>query len=339
MPRALLLLGHSYSPKQPLKTRLGFQASPCTRRNCGFSRGMLSSGQSYFSSFVVTYCILTPRTQNPKRLHRLIPFLEAIAPDPIKSLSCYRYPAVKLNPLLPSPTSPQSHSTMFFNSLTVFATIAFSAFTSAIPLANEQAGVISPKDVVFPVAPANGVVTGDVLPRAGLDSIVSILTDMHVQLVPVTAPLKFVTANNATFDAVSPSLDHIKSILNNGIARLKALSGQPRSVLLASPFKNDAELISITDLGSLLATVTTAITVPLGTVVALDGLLVPPLAAILTDVGALVGALLAAVLSLVNVLVAALPPTLTSLLTPLVTRDVATTRAVGATQLLSLLGL
>ncbi len=78
---------------------------------------------------------------------------------------------------------------MFFSSLTVFATIAFGAFTSAIPLANEQAGVITPKDIVFHVAPANGVVTGDVLPRAGLDSIVSILTDVHSQLVPVTSPL------------------------------------------------------------------------------------------------------------------------------------------------------
>ncbi len=65
------------------------------------------------------------------------------------------------------------------------------------------------------------------------------------------------TANNATFDALSPSLNHIKSILNNGIVRLKALSGQPQSVLLASPFKNNAELISIPDLGLILAAIIT----------------------------------------------------------------------------------
>ncbi len=93
------------------------------------------------------------------------------------------YSLTKQKSLAPPPTP---HFTMFFSLLTVFATLAFSAFTSAIPLANEQAGVIAAKDVV---APANGIVTGDVLPRSGLDSIMSILTDMHSQLVPVTAPL------------------------------------------------------------------------------------------------------------------------------------------------------
>ncbi|KAI0799991.1 hypothetical protein C8Q74DRAFT_1214061 [Fomes fomentarius] len=228
---------------------------------------------------------------------------------------------------------------MFFSSLTVFATIAFGTFTSAIPLVNEQAGVFAAKDIVFHVAPTNGVVTGDVLPRASLDSIVSILTDVHSQLVPVTAPLKFVTANNATFDALSPSLNHIKSILNSGIARLNALSGQPQSVLLASPFKNNAELISIPDLGPILAAIITAIFDSLSTIVAAGGLLVPTLTALLADVGALVGALLAAVLSLVDALLAALSVALIGLLIPLVTPDVATMRAVGATQLLSLLGL
>ena len=62
------------------------------------------------------------------------------------------------------------------------------------------------------------------------------MTDVH--------SIEFVTAQNATADAVTPALNQIKDILSNGITSLKGLSGQPKEAVLASPSKRDADAVS-----------------------------------------------------------------------------------------------
>ncbi|KAI0699792.1 hypothetical protein C8T65DRAFT_709876 [Cerioporus squamosus] len=214
-----------------------------------------------------------------------------------------------------------------FSSLAVFSTLAFSAFTSALPLSN---AVGSPS---LPSVPDVSAVTGvaSKLPAVGslgsrdaTQSVAAILTDVTTKLGPVTDVLKFVTSQNATVEAVSGPIGEIKDIL----------TGAPVEVILAS-VEGTAQ-ITVEELGKLVATLVVVVFEALGAVLKVaGGAIDKALFELLAAVGGLVGTLLAVVLKLVGSIVG----DLLAVVVPLVQTVVPFILNLNIAQVISLLGL
>jgi len=121
-----------------------------------------------------------------------------------------------------------------FATLSILATIAFSAFTSAIPV---DPPVPVPVDV--PVAVSS---------RADSSvSPVSVLTNLKNQLGPISDKLTGMSKDDATTANVSPLIDEMKSYLTTAISSIKGMSKQSRDVVLVredAPLENVAALVA-----------------------------------------------------------------------------------------------
>jgi hypothetical protein len=196
--------------------------------------------------------------------------------------------------------------------LSVFAAVAFSALTSAIPL-NTPVG-----DLPVPALPDTTAVTGlaaglpvgslpalgGLLPRTDApQSIAVVLTAAHTRLVPLTNQLKFVTAQNMTVDCLAGPIGEIKDILVGSVTSLKFLVGQPAEVILLSV--EGTVQITVAELGRIVAGVVFIVFEALGAVLRVAGATIDKvLFDLLVTVGVVVGSLLAIVFSLVGTVAA-----------------------------------
>ncbi|KAI0635395.1 hypothetical protein C8Q77DRAFT_1156690 [Trametes polyzona] len=205
-----------------------------------------------------------------------------------------------------------------FSTISVFATVALSAFTSAIPLASRQLPAVGDLAGSLPVVNGLTGALGGVLPRAdATTSLAAILSDAQTQLAPLTAQLKFANKQNATVEGLTTPVNNIKAVLTATTARVNALAGLPQDQILAAV--DGAAAITVAGLAEIVATLLTDVFTALVAVLAVvDGDVVPAVTALLAAVGALVGTLLTAVLGLVGGLLAALIPLVAGLLGELV---------------------
>ncbi|OJT14811.1 hypothetical protein TRAPUB_8605 [Trametes pubescens] len=207
-----------------------------------------------------------------------------------------------------------------FSTIAVFATLAFSAVTSAIPHTG-QAG-----DAV-PVAAV-------VAPRATQDSLASIFADAQTQLLPFTNQLKFATQQNATVEGLTPSVNGIKNVLTTSTTRVHGLAGLPIKVILAS--LDGTLVLTAVEVAHILASVSILVFEAVGAVITLlHGGIAPAVFLLLVGVGEVVGTLVKAVtviggVALVDVAV---------ILGPLLGGVVGVIKTLGLTVLIALLGL
>ncbi|KAI0367263.1 hypothetical protein BV20DRAFT_1037777 [Pilatotrama ljubarskyi] len=214
-----------------------------------------------------------------------------------------------------------------FSTISVFATVALSAFTSALPLAGRGLPVVGDLSAVTDVTSGLPVV-GGILGRNDVPKgIAAIFADVQTQIAPATEQLKFVTKQNATVAAVTGPVNEIKTALTNAVSLVQGLAGQPIEVILASV--DGTGKLAVDEVATILAALITTIFTALGAVLTLlGGAIEPALFELLAGVGALVGTLLAAVLALVGAvltdLVALLAPLLADVVPFILTLNVAT---------------
>ncbi|KAI0634916.1 hypothetical protein C8Q77DRAFT_1072289 [Trametes polyzona] len=219
-----------------------------------------------------------------------------------------------------------------FSTIAVFATLAFSAVTSAIPF-NERdaAGELSAVNAALPV-----VDTVALVPRAddAKLSLASILTDAQTQLVPFTQQLKFATKQNATAEHLSAPVDGIKNVLTTTATRIHGLGGHPIEIILAS--LDGTLILTVHEVARILAAVLILVFDAVGAVLALlGGGIAPAVFLLLVGVGEVVATLLQAVLAIVGVVLV----DLVVVLVPLLGTVIHVIRALGVALLLTLLGL
>ncbi|KAJ7616869.1 hypothetical protein DFH06DRAFT_707581 [Mycena polygramma] len=164
-----------------------------------------------------------------------------------------------------------------FSQITLLATLALAAFTSAAPLAVEKRDLVP-------------------LP--------AIITQLTSQLGPLTSALSSIDASNATTDVVGPITDQIKDALSGAVGQVSALAGSPVSTILSTA----DGVISATDAAQLLAPVFT--TVFSATQQVLNVVGASPVAPLVNDVIGALDPLLSTAAPLVNGLTAALAPIL-----------------------------
>ncbi|KAH9855491.1 hypothetical protein C2E23DRAFT_813550 [Lenzites betulinus] len=216
-----------------------------------------------------------------------------------------------------------------FSTVTLFATLALSAVTSALPLASRDlplpaldslpvGGVVTTVSGVTGDLPLVGSVLSGVGRRADAStSLAAILTNAQSQLAPVLAEFHFATKQNATVDALTAPVNEVKAILTATIASVKNLAGLPVETILADV--DGVATITVDGLATIVADLLVVVFDALGAVLAIvDSAVLPLVITLLASVGALVGELLAAVLALVGSvltgLLAAIVPLLSTII-------------------------
>ncbi|KAI0827187.1 hypothetical protein BC628DRAFT_1338588 [Trametes gibbosa] len=206
-----------------------------------------------------------------------------------------------------------------FSSIAIFATLAFSAVTSAIPFAESERTAFT-----------------DVAPRAdnAQDTFASIFNDAQTQLVPFTNQLKFATKQNATVEGLTAPVNGIKGVLTSTTTRLHGLAGHPIEAILLS--LDGTVVLTVHEVAKIVSSVIILVFEALGAVqILLAGGLVPSVLVLLVGVGQLVGTLLQAV----DLVVGAVFIDLFVVLVPLLGTVVGIIRGLGITLLIALLGL
>ncbi|KAJ6578035.1 hypothetical protein B0H19DRAFT_1371045 [Mycena capillaripes] len=166
-----------------------------------------------------------------------------------------------------------------FSQITLLATVALAAFTSAAPVAG---------------------------PKRDLVPLPAIFTQLVADLTPVAAALSSIDASNATAEVVTPLTNEIQSIIVGAVGQVSALAGSPVSTILSTA----DGVISVTEAAQLLAP---ALTIVYGAVQDVlnvvgsgpTGEIIQPL---LNEATGALAPLLTAVAPLVNGLFAALGP-------------------------------
>ncbi|KAI0828537.1 hypothetical protein BC628DRAFT_75282 [Trametes gibbosa] len=221
-----------------------------------------------------------------------------------------------------------------FSTVSVFATLALGAVTSALPLAGRGlplgGGLPDVSSVTGSLSASgltNAVPVGDVVgtvASAGLirrhdavNSLAAILADAQCQLTPFTNQLKFVNDKNATVEALTEPVNHIKDILTATADHVKALDGLPINTILAAV--DGSVVLTVEALAAVVASLVILVFDALAAVIrAADGSVLPAVGALLATVGGVVGVLLTAVLAVLGGLVAELLATLVPLLADIV---------------------
>ncbi|KAI0702075.1 hypothetical protein C8Q76DRAFT_802369 [Earliella scabrosa] len=174
---------------------------------------------------------------------------------------------------------------LFFSFLAIFAPLAFSAVASAMP---------------FNHASPTFVRTGAKAP----DGVAAVLNNAYQQLVPITEGLKFMNNQNATVEALAPSMNQMRDILSETISSLRLLSNQPRDVIFSGinsgiNFNNNAQLLSFGDIFNLLGLLLSLIVPGLTAITGFHGSAIPvSLAGNVSLIGSLLGTVITLVLGL-----------------------------------------
>jgi hypothetical protein len=139
-----------------------------------------------------------------------------------------------------------------FATLSVFATVAFSALTSAVPVAS-PAGVSVPAVARADVLSASAILTNlktTITPLAG--QLCRFLYLSECLYIKINGRLvAAMDAGDATPDNVAPVVNKITVALTTAIGQVKDLNGQPKDVVMAGnapgetvPLQNVAKLVS-----------------------------------------------------------------------------------------------
>ncbi|KAI0916627.1 hypothetical protein AcW1_010177 [Taiwanofungus camphoratus] len=185
-----------------------------------------------------------------------------------------------------------------FSALSVFATLALSAFTSAVPLS--PTGVVNDISSVahLPAVPIPSGLAG-VIPRDAPRGVCAILQDVTTQVTPYTVQLQYLKQSNATIDVITPIVNNIKGVLGGALGDVNGLVGQSTSVILATV--DGTAQVTVTELAQIIAGLMTlifdAVSVVLD-VVSSD--LSDCVTSLLCTVGELLGCLVCAIAMLVG---------------------------------------
>ncbi|KAJ7820794.1 hypothetical protein B0H13DRAFT_2377706 [Mycena leptocephala] len=115
-----------------------------------------------------------------------------------------------------------------FAQITVLATVALAAFTTAAPVAAAKRDLV-PLPAIF--------------------------TQLLADVTPIAAALSSITASNATADVVGPLTGQLQSVLTGAVSQASALAGSPVSTILSTA----DGVISVTDAAQLIAPVLTVV--------------------------------------------------------------------------------
>ncbi|KAI0666427.1 hypothetical protein C8Q78DRAFT_1059477 [Trametes maxima] len=188
-----------------------------------------------------------------------------------------------------------------FSTVTVFATLALSAFTSAVPLSGRALPVVGDLSAVTGVTQNLPVVGSLPLPRddAVKPGLAAIFQQAQAKIAPAAAQIKAVNKQNATVAAISGPANTIKAALTDAATQIHGLAGEPVEVILVAV--EGTALLAVHEVAALLAAVIITVFEALGAVLTLlGGAVEPALFELLVAVGALVGTVLAAVLAIVG---------------------------------------
>ncbi|KAH9855582.1 hypothetical protein C2E23DRAFT_590350 [Lenzites betulinus] len=205
-----------------------------------------------------------------------------------------------------------------FSTIAVFATLAFSALTSALP------NVVDRSAAVPEVARA----------VAAQDTVALIFNDAQTQLLPFTNQLKFATKQNATVEGLTPAINGIQGVLTSTTTRIHGLRGKPAEIILLA--LDGTVILTVAEVAKIIASVLILVFDALAAVKALLGLAIAPAVfLLLVGVGNVVGTLLQAV----TLIVGAVLIDLTTVLVPLLGSVIGIIQGLGLTLILTLLGL
>ncbi|EMD36152.1 hypothetical protein CERSUDRAFT_115123 [Gelatoporia subvermispora B] len=196
-----------------------------------------------------------------------------------------------------------------FSALSVVATLAFSAFTSAAPL--DPTSAVSTIENLLPVpVPALPI---PALKRDSPRGIAAIVADVTVQVTPYVQQLKYVNKQNATLEVIEPVVVNIKGVFAEAVVEVQGLMGQSQDVILA-PITG-AVAITVTELAQIVAGLLTLVFEVLGTVLAVvDSSILDCVTYLLVSLAELVGCLVCAIIMLVDGILANVVATIVPLI-------------------------
>ncbi|EED83321.1 predicted protein [Postia placenta Mad-698-R] len=135
-----------------------------------------------------------------------------------------------------------------FSTLSVFAALALSTFTSAAPAPSEISDVITSAS---PAVPVVGVVSGvaSSLPdvSCGTKNVVTIITETQFNLSEIIIEFRYITAQNATIEVLAPLVENIKGVLGDALWEINGLVGQGHNVILGLSGGN---LLTVSDVAT-----------------------------------------------------------------------------------------
>ncbi|GBE84488.1 hypothetical protein BKA93DRAFT_734425 [Sparassis latifolia] len=213
-----------------------------------------------------------------------------------------------------------------FSTLSILATLALSAFTSAAPFAST--GVVSSVEdlVAVPDVPS-------LVPRATA-GVYEVITTVTETIRPQVAELTFLTAQNATVDNISNIVVGIRTVLGTALVDVQGLMCESTDVILA-PIEGTV-LITVAELAEVVSELLILVFEALGfvlTIVSAD--ILPSVTYLLASLAEVVGCLLCAVIMLVdNILVG-----LVGALVPLISSILSIIGSLNITIIVAVLGL
>lgn len=133
-------------------------------------------------------------------------------------------------------SSPTPHillKMLSFSTLSVFAALALSTFTSAAPALPGVSDVTSAVPGLSAVSGLTGslpVVNG-LLPR-DTKNVVTIINETQYKVTEYTVEFHYITAQNATIEVLAPLVENIKGVLGDALVEINGLVGQSQTVIL-----------------------------------------------------------------------------------------------------------
>ncbi|OCH84322.1 hypothetical protein OBBRIDRAFT_741784 [Obba rivulosa] len=196
-----------------------------------------------------------------------------------------------------------------FSALSVVATLAFSAFTSAMPL--DPTSAVSTVGNLLPV-PALPVGV-PALKRDTPRSVAAIVADVTVQVTPYVEQLKYINKQNATLEVIEPVVTNIKGVFASAVVEVQGLMGLSADVILAPVTGTVA--VTVAELAQIIAGLLTLVFEVVGVVLGVvDSSILSCVTYLLVSLAELVGCLVCAIVMLVDGILANLVATIVPLI-------------------------
>ncbi|KAH9940295.1 hypothetical protein B0H21DRAFT_581359 [Amylocystis lapponica] len=199
---------------------------------------------------------------------------------------------------------------MIFNTLSIFATLALGAFSSAIPLSAGDVPAVSSISSALPAVPTPDISSLPV--RRDQLTIVDIVKNTTTSVQTHVETLQFIQSTNATLETLGPIVDDIKNILADAIVAVEGLAGKEVNDIIGTV---EGVVATVTVLAQVIAELLTTILTVVGSVLAVvTSDVYPCVAALLSSLVEVLGCLVLCIImtlgSTVSGLLAALIPLL-----------------------------
>ncbi|KZT06620.1 uncharacterized protein LAESUDRAFT_759132 [Laetiporus sulphureus 93-53] len=184
-----------------------------------------------------------------------------------------------------------------FSAISVFATLALSAFTSAAPT-NAAVPTAALVNGVSKTVPVHSVPSAKGLVPRDTKNVVTIINETTVKVTEYTVEFHYLTAANATIDIIEPIVLDIKAVLGDALTEINALVGESTSVILGT---TDGVLLTVAEVAGAIVGLLTLILEAVAAVLAVvssDAL--ECVTALLAGLAEVLGCLVCAILLLVN---------------------------------------